>query len=202
MRTENYIKFTHDWQEKAFDLDEELFGQFVKGREKLMAAGLMGGAEGIGFGNMSVRSKDQRTFVITGTGAGLQPEFLPRHMALVTDYAFDRNFVRSIGLTPASSESLSHAAIYQALPDVQAVVHVHHKKFWTQQLNKLPTTSTLAEFGTVELARALYNLSMSQDVRAGQMIVMGGHPEGIIAFGSDLLSCIDQLIENITRSDL
>jgi len=197
MKAKKYIKFTHDWQEKAFDLDEALFAQFYEARERLMKAGLMGGDDGIGFGNMSVRSKDQRNFVITGTGTGLQKSFTPRHMALVTDYAFDRNFVRSIGLTPASSESLSHAAIYQALPDVQAVVHVHHKKFWTEQLNKLPTTSTLAEYGTVELAQALYDVCMHQQVCDEKIIVMGGHPEGIIAFGEDLLTCVDHLIDKV-----
>lgn len=197
MKVKHYIKFTHDWEEKEFDLDAELLKQFQKTHAMLEEAGLMGGEDGIGFGNMSVRSKDPKHFVITGTGAGLQPTLKARHLALVTDYAFDRNFVRSIGLTAASSESLSHAAIYQALPKANAIIHIHHKQLWQDQQHKLPTTSELAEFGTVELARELYQVCLNQSVNKKKIIIMGGHPDGIIAFGNDLITIANNLIQQL-----
>ena len=85
------------------------------------------------------------------------------------------------GPVAASSESLSHAAVYEADPAAGAVVHVHHIGMWEALYGVVPTTDPRAEAGTPAMAAAVAAL-----VRAGVpggLFVMGGHREGLMAFG-------------------
>jgi L-ribulose-5-phosphate 4-epimerase len=66
------------------------------------------------------------------------------------------------------------------------VIHVHHGPLWTKLVDRLPTTDSAALAGTPEMARAIESLVRTLPARAEGLIVMGGHPEGLIAFGRDL----------------
>ena len=50
-------------------------------------------------------------------------------------------FFTCIGPIQASSASLTHAAIYQANPDINAVIHVHDRDLWENLLDRVPTTA-------------------------------------------------------------
>ena len=183
--TEGYIKFNYNWEQKEIRIQDEILGQLQSSRTKLYELGLIGMyPDGIGYGNISVKSGESSSFIITGSATGQYARLDPRHFALVTSYNFARNSISSKGLTKASAESLSHAAVYESLPKVGAVVHVHCLGLWERLLNVIPTTSTEIEYGTPEMARAIQQLiaEMKGDEK---VIVMGGHREGILAFGSN-----------------
>ncbi|MCD4832898.1 MAG: class II aldolase/adducin family protein [Bacteroidales bacterium] len=193
---EGYIKFNLNWEEKSFDFSDKDFHEINSCRQKLYEAGFIGAyPDGIGFGNLSVRyNKNQ--FIISGSATGNFKNLSKNHFALVKDFDISKNNIQYVGLTKASSESLSHAAIYNSNSEVNAVIHIHHKGMWNTYLNDLPTTDKKAEFGTPEIAIELAKLA---NLPSG-IIIMGGHPEGIISYGKTIEKAYNILIEYFNKS--
>ena len=199
--TEGYIKFNCNRTQKEFPFQEEIFNQLEAARTKLFALGLIGMyPDGIGFGNISVKSDDNKSFIITGSATGQFEKLDQSHYALITGYDFEKNSISCTGLTKASAESLTHAAIYESLPEVGAVVHVHCLWLWEKLLNNYPTTSAEIEYGTPEMAYSVGKLSSEINEK---IIVMGGHREGILAFGSNLTEATTEIINiyNLYQND-
>ena len=186
---EGYIKFKCDWIEESL-LDEVEINELSRWVSFLKKENLIGVyPDGIGFGNVSVRH--QAGFVITGTQTG-GIEILEReHFAFVDKYDLKNNSISCIGMTKASSESMTHAAIYEVAQDCQAVVHVHSKYLWDKYIHKLPTTEEIP-YGTPEMAFELQRLIKENDRL--NVVVMAGHEEGIIAFGASLKEACLKLI--------
>lgn len=179
---EGYIKFNLNWEERIFNFSDQVFSEINTARSKLYETGLIGAyPNGIGFGNLSMRNS-ANSFVISGSATGNFKMLLKKHYALVTDFDINKNSVSCIGLSKASSESLSHAIIYESNPKVNAVIHVHHKEMWNCYFEKLPTTKKKAKFGTPEIALEIKKLAY----KSSGIIIMGGHPEGIITYGKSL----------------
>lgn len=64
--TEGYIKFNCHWKQEEFLFQEEIFRQLEAARTKLYDLGLIGMyPDGIGFGNISARSGEGESFIIT-----------------------------------------------------------------------------------------------------------------------------------------
>lgn len=188
---EGYIKFRLNWTEKEFDLEESLFDELIFYRQKLYDLGLIGVYDdGIGFGNISTRT-NQNKFIISGSATGEFKTLTKNHFALVTDFSIMENLVHCTGLTKASSESMTHAAIYKSNLKANAVIHIHQLEFWEKYKNQLPTTNIKAEFGTPEIANEIGKLAVSDS----GIIIMGGHPEGIISYGNNL----EQTYQNIIK---
>ncbi len=191
--TEGYIKFNCEWEQKEIRIQEELFRILQTERSGLFELGLIGMyPDGIGFGNISV--KNESGFIITGSATGQFAQLLPVHYAQVTGYSFARNTISCTGLTKASAESLTHAAIYESLPEVGSVVHVHCIRLWEKLLNNYPTTSPEIEYGTPEMARAIQQQVSKMNLNKEKIIVMGGHREGILTFGKNLKEATTQII--------
>lgn len=187
---EGYIKFNLNWERKKFDFSNDIFLLINSFRRKLFSLELIGlYPDGIGFGNISFRHK-RGQFIISGSATGGIKDLTKDHFALVTDFKISENTVDCIGLTKASSESMSHAAIYKSNQNVNAVIHVHHDKMWEKYRNILPTTIEKAEFGTPEMAYEIEKLVKSDN----GIIIMEGHPEGIITFGESLKEAYNILI--------
>ena len=198
--TEGYIKFNCDWEQRQFSFQNEIFMQLENARTTLYELRLIGMyPDGIGFGNISVRIGESLSFIITGSATGQLPKLDRSHYALVLGYNFAKNFISCTGLTKASAESLSHAAVYEALPEVGAVVHVHCLWLWEKLLNALPTTSEAIEYGTPEMALAIQKLVSKMEITEEKIIVMGGHREGILVFGSDLNEATNQIIKTFNQ---
>ena len=192
---EGYIKFNCIWKQKEIQIKQNIFEQLENARTKLYKLGLIGMyPDGIGFGNISVNPEKSKSFIITGSATGQYAKLKPSHYALVTGYDFTQNTISCTGQTKASAESLSHAAIYHALPEVGAVVHIHCLWLWEKLVNNYPTTSGEIEYGTPEMAVAIQQLISGMKVDE-KMIVMGGHREGILAFGSDLNEATSEIIK-------
>ena len=182
LKNEGYIKFNLSWEKKSFDFDNQEFITLNSFRDKLYKLDLIGAyPDGIGFGNLSIRYK-KNEFIISGSATGNIKNISKEHYALVKDYNISKNIVSCVGLTKASSESLSHASIYVSNTKVNAVIHIHHMELWKKYLNNLPTTSIDAEFGTPEIAVEISKLANQES----GIIIMGGHPEGIISYGKTL----------------
>ena len=109
------VKFTCD--RVAVELSRFAgFDELNKYRRKLLRLGTIGiDRNGVGFGNLSVRN-GATYFYITGSGTGKLPELTPADCARVVAYDFARNWLQCEGLTVASSESLTHAAVYESDP--------------------------------------------------------------------------------------
>ena len=189
---EGYIKFDLQWDKKSVDFPEYLLSELNDFRTRLFDLGLIGMyPDGIGFGNISTRFGNTDQFIISGTATGQLRTLTKEHFSLVTGFDIDKNTVICEGQIAASSESMSHAALYKSNHNINAVVHVHHKKLWENYLNKLPTTLKNAEYGTPEMAIEIKKLA---HVSEG-IIIMGGHEEGIVSFGTNLGEATNRIIK-------
>ena len=180
------VKFSCD--QVAMEIPECAgFADLNKYRRQLVELGLIGvDANGIGFGNVSLRDGASPQFYITGSGTGGILELTPADCAKVVAYDFGKNWLRCQGRTVASSESLTHAAVYQSDPTARAVIHCHDLKLWAAFLDKVPTTTKGVEYGTPEMAFAVKRLFETTDVKRKKVFVMEGHEGGIMAFGKSM----------------
>ena len=159
-----------------------------RSRTELFDLGLIGVyANGIGFGNLSVRT-DEDQFVITGSATGASRELQHEQFSLVESFSLERNTVRSRGPLHASSESMTHGAIYQGNPAVRCVIHVHSRLLFDWLLREgYPATPADVPYGTPSMARSVQRLvHAQQDLPV--VFAMAGHDEGIIAYGADVQS--------------
>jgi len=186
MGKEGYIKFDCIYIESEPIPAEELI-EINQWREKLYNLGLIGAYNnGIGFGNISIRIGNSNSFIITGSATGNLKSLNEEHYTRVIDFDFKNNSLTCKGPIKASSESLSHAAVYSVNPEAGAVIHTHNLDIWEKLVDKVPTTSKDAEYGTPEMAEGIEKLFKETDVKNKKILVMGGHREGIISFGKDL----------------
>jgi len=156
-------------------------------RRKLLQLGVIGvDPNGIGFGNLSVRDGATDNFYITGSATGGIPELTLSDCAKVVACDFEGNRVRYEGSALPSSESLTHAAIYESDATAGAVIHCHDSKLWAAVLNEAPTTSKAADYGTAEMANEIIQLLTRTNVQSRKIVVMAGHEAGILTFGRDL----------------
>ena len=162
------------------------FAELNACRRRLLQLRMVGvDAAGIGFGNLSVRDGDGAAFYISGSGTGGLAQLGTRDAAKVTAYDFDANWLRCEGTTTASSESLTHAAVYECAPNARAVIHCHSAEIWKRLLATAPATAAEVEYGTPAMALEVRRLFRDTDVLERRIFVMGGHPDGIVAFGEN-----------------
>src|SRR6202011_2074533 len=180
------VKFT--CQQVAVEISRFAgFAELNRYRSKLLEIGMIGvDASGIGFGNLSIRNGATSRFYITGSATGGISELMPANYAKVVAYDFARNWLQCEGSTIASSESLTHAAVYESDPTASAVIHCHDIKLWAALLDKAPTTPKRVEYGTPEMAYAVRRLFDRTDVKRRKIFVMSAHEGGLVTFGRDL----------------
>lgn len=155
--------------------------------------------DGIGYGNLSARFPNSLRFIITGSGTGLKYPIQPGDFCEVVSFDIAQNHVVCRGPLPASSEAMTHGAIYAARPDTQAVIHVHDRLMYRLlQQEKSPQTPPSAAFGTPEIALAVKQLAGALPPAA--VLVMGGHEDGLLAFGPTPTAARDALWEIYCRS--
>jgi L-ribulose-5-phosphate 4-epimerase len=139
-------------------------------------------SNGIGYGNISMKASAD-TFYISGTATGRLEALEEKHYPLVNSWDINDNSLLCTGRINASAESLSHAVIYDSLPDVGAVIHIHHKGMWDKYLNEILTTSPNVLYGTPEMAKEIEQIVSTVKANQDPILVMGGHEEGIIVWG-------------------
>ena len=194
MIDDGYIKFQIDW-EKGPVPDADLT-ELIAARNRLFELGLIGvyEAEGIGYENVSLRMGNTGEFVVSGTQTGGVPRAGAGHFTKVVEWNLEKNALRCTGPMKASSESLTHAAVYACDPAINAILHIHNEKMWRRMLDEYPTTKAEVSYGTPEMAREVYRLYAETELKEIGIFVMKGHFEGVFAFGKNVFEPLESLI--------
>jgi L-ribulose-5-phosphate 4-epimerase len=204
MTDEGYIKFSVHLNETDIEVPEalsELNGVRTALFDNDMIGVLPGG---IGFGNVSVKMPGSSRFFISGSATGGKRILDTEDYCRVDSCSAERNEVFCSGHIKASSETLSHDAVYQANDAVRCVIHIHHKTFFYKLLSNtaIPSTSKEAKFGTPEMATDIERIVKTHTSPCG-LLVMAGHEDGIIAWGRTIAEAYSVLLhhfENITQN--
>jgi ribulose-5-phosphate 4-epimerase/fuculose-1-phosphate aldolase len=146
---------------------------------------------GLGYGNISMRKNyghilrtEKPQFIITGSQTGHLKDLSGEHYTRVLGCDVDAFAVTAQGARKASSETVTHAAIYAMNPYIGAVVHFHHKKIWNHMITGgYEFTGKWILYGTYEMAVAVR--ACIGDKTQG-IFVMKGHEEGGVAYGPNL----------------
>jgi hypothetical protein len=195
MIDEGYIKFESRWKRtRALDHPEIL--ELIKWRAPLYAAGLIGffAESGIGYGNLSARAGQPGEFIVSGTQTGHFAELDNAHFSLVTRIDLANNLVCSEGASEASSESMTHAILYEMDPGIRAVVHIHHESLWLGLKGRAPTTDVKVGYGTPEMAGEFARLVHETDFLQTGIAVMAGHEGGLISTGNSVREAAERLL--------
>jgi len=198
--SEGYLKFDCHLTKEANQIPASLYTPLNHWRRELWLKHLIGSyPDGIGYGNISIRLPASSQFYISGTATGGIPELDQTHYPLVERCDPALNTLWCRGLLRASAESMSHAAVYEANPDIGAVVHIHNRQLWERYIDVFPTTDRKVEYGTPEMAAEISRIMTLPAVQDKKVFVMGGHEEGIVAFGKtveEAASVILELVKN------
>ena len=110
------------------------------------------------YGNQSYRT-GKSSFLITKSGMKPEEKLLLSNYTHVLDFKKSSSTFIVEGQSTPSSECFLHNALYQALPDVNAILHGHCSLFnvYASQLS-IPVTKTFQEYGTQELAESALEL--------------------------------------------
>jgi len=194
---EGYIKYQarHE-QTDDLELPQDfvlLAQDLIKTRDYLHSLGLIGVySNGIGFGNCSFRTKENE-FVISGSATGEIKNLSTRHLCVVKKFDINNNTVYSKGNTAASSESMTHGAVYSAKSAVNCVLHIHSKKIFDfMKAKNYNFTPQDVAYGTPSMAKAVME-EVKKINSASGIIVMLGHDEGVISFGENISSALKQI---------
>lgn len=193
MRDEGVTKYECLFR-KTLSPEAGIVKHLVTVRNNLFALGWIGVyPDGIGFGNVSIRLRALRNFYITGTQTGHKEKISAADISLVTAYDISRNRVECEGLIAASSEAMTHAAVYELDAAIQAVIHIHNRPLWKAAMDVLPTTDKAIAYGTPAMAAEMGRLYAQEDLRRGRVLIMSGHDEGVIAFGENPATAFSHL---------
>ncbi len=166
-------------------------------RTELFDAGLIGQRpDGAGFGNLSLRLGTE--FVISATATGGVRELGAEGYSLVEHWSVAENSLTCRGPLPASSEALTHAAVYEVSADAQCVVHVHSRALFDGLVAAgALSTPVKAAYGTPEMAKAVADTARDHPWEG--ILVMLGHDEGVLAYGPSI-PAVASLISFATRN--
>jgi L-ribulose-5-phosphate 4-epimerase len=169
-------------------------------RTKLRELGLIGiYPSQISFGNISYRLNNE-SFIISGTMTGAIEYLKPEHFAIVDKADINNNTVYCRGQIYASSESLTHSAIYKIESSMNSVIHIHSVELWSKLLQKVPTTPSTAKYGTPEIANSIKEIfRANNDILNKGIIALGGHQDGLITFSSDINSAFNSIITHFKK---
>lgn len=138
---------------------------------------------GAAYGNISQR--ESGGFLVTGTQTGGRDSLGDEDLAWVTTCDSRTNRVVSRGPSAPSSESLTHGQVYSHLPQVGFVIHVHSPLIWHHAAALgLSETAPEVAYGTPEMAAEVEYLLNRPKTAGHGVFAMGGHEDGIVAFGA------------------
>ena len=199
---EGYVKFQQERRETG-PLETSLWQPVESARQILFEAGLIGmyrggDLDGIGFGNVSRKEQVARdaAIIISGTQTGARTSLDGRHYVRVLSAVPAENRIICEGPIDASSETMTHAAVYANDHAVGCVLHVHHRGHWNRLLHQVPTTGVDVPYGTPEMAAEVARLFAEAELGYHGFFAMAGHEEGLVAFGAEPEDALDALRRN------
>ena len=164
-------------------------------RTRLHKLGLVGEIpDGPGYGNLSIRYKENE-FFISGTATGAIPVLGNDYYCLVSSFDLEKNQVITSGPVQASSESMTHGAVFMSCPGVHCVIHIHSMAIFDGMIkDNYPSTPEYALFGTPEIALAI--AKCVDDIKRDEgTIVMAGHEEGVVIYGQTVERALQLTLE-------
>lgn len=165
-------KFRTIFARRAVSGDERL-GELLKWCRRWAALGLVGDT----VGNLSFRTVNG--FIINRT-AGDLAGITRQEFVEVLEANRDTRQLTVAGLYEPSSESLMHAGIYAARPEVDAVFHGHSEKLLAQaERLGLPVTMREQPYGTPELVAEIIEV-----LEGYKLVIMRGH--GFVSLGGTM----------------
>lgn len=184
---EGVIRFSYRMADRLA-VEESCLGALGAWRTILRRLGLLGQDpgryDGYGFGNVSHRLGSATSFVISGSQTGHLAALGPAEWVRVLGYDLERHSLVAAGLAAPSSESLTHAALYDLDPAIGCVLHVHSPEiFEVAGVLDLPATAADVPYGTPAMAREIARVWRSDG--QGGLAVMAGHLDGVLAWGKD-----------------
>ena len=192
---EGVIKYNCHWV-KGKPVAGDRLTNLMQKRDLMRSLGLIGVYEnGIGFGNVSQRINDSHQFIISGTQTAHLESLTPEYYTVVTDFNIEENSLTCCGPVKASSESLTHAAIYYYRPEIMGIIHIHNYQLWQELMFQVPTSRQDVPYGTPEMAKEIFRLFDEENLGVEKILVMAGHEEGVICFGEDLDEAADIVIK-------
>jgi Class II Aldolase and Adducin N-terminal domain len=154
------------------------------------------GIGGLSYGNLSSR-KDETRFWMSASGVDKTKLEVPgRDILLVSGYdPVDNKMILSVppNVEPrrVSVDAIEHWMIYQAHPDIGAILHVHA---WVEGI---PATDVNYPCGTEELAVSVSGLLAQEEDPAHAVIGLRNH--GITATGESLREILDRIEPRVLR---
>lgn len=210
---EGVIKFHAEHRHRA--LDPRRYGEvacaLIAWREILSRLGLVGQEPGryggFGYGNVSARigppsaPRGRRGFLISGTQTSGLPCVTLADFSAVVACDPARNRVESHGLVMPSSESMTHAALYDLGSHIRFVLHAHSPAIWQRAgALRLPTTDPAVPYGTQAMARAVGRLWRETALSETRILAMGGHQDGVVCFGRSAQEAGQALLAALARA--
>lgn len=189
---EGVIKYVSDWMPGP-PLEASALAELMVWRDRLWQAKQIGlYPNGIGYGNISLRLSPH-SFAVSGTQTGHLAQTTPQHYTLVDGWDIPRNTLHCTGPLQASSESLTHAALYDYSDAIQAIIHGHNRPLWQRGRGVLPTTDANVPYGTPAMADEMVRLLEQDDLSQKRILIMAGHEEGVLVFGPTLEAAAEVL---------
>jgi hypothetical protein len=173
-----------------FPVEEYLSGRDLRHVMRLYSVG------GLSYGNLSAR-KDETRFWMSASGVDKSKlETVGTDLLMVKDFDDDRGvIVLSVppGIEPrrVSVDAIEHWMIYQAHPEVGAILHVHA---W---MEGIAATDVNYPCGTQELAVAVSDLVAREPDPAHAVIGLRNH--GITCTGESLSEILDRVAPKVLR---
>lgn len=151
--------------------------------------------DGLAYGNVSARCTGG--FLVSATQTADHPMPSAEHFVRVTGWDCARNRLSAEGVNAPSSESLTHAALYDADTTIDWIFHVHCPEIWAHRRDlALPTTPEAVPYGTPAMATALQSLHTA---RLSGIYAMGGHRDGLVSLAASADTAGMQLLELYAR---
>jgi L-ribulose-5-phosphate 4-epimerase len=141
--------------------------------------------DGLGFGNLSARDADcPDEFVVTASQTSGAEILDDDGLVRIIHSDLERFWVDALGRQPPSSETLTHAMIYQADTSVNWVFHAHSPEIWRQtRALGLPATPEHVAYGSTAMVRAVADLLGRHSTRPLAFTTLG-HQDGVFACGA------------------
>lgn len=164
-------------------------GELIAWQKIMQSLGLLGRDPirygGLAFGNLSLRLA-QNGFAISASQTADSPLPTAKDYCQVTNWDCATNRIRAQGPANPSSESLTHAALYDASPEIDCIIHGHSPEIWqARESLGLATTAPDVAYGTPQMAIEMDRLYRERSFHGHGVLAMGGHQDGVVSFGRD-----------------
>jgi len=181
-QNEGYVKYS-TVHTRAHAVNARHWAELNDARTQLLKLGVLGvDSQGVGFGNVSVRYKREE-FLISGTATGSIPVLTPADYCLVKSFDFAQNRIVSMGPVQASSEAMTHGAVYRSCSKANCVMHIHSGAIYNGMIRDgCLATDKNAAYGTPDIAVSLAKRVQELGTDEG-VVYMAGHDGGVIVWG-------------------